>query len=451
MKRIKVLGLFIALLMSLPTSAQDDVVFEDAYEAVKNMALGWNLGNTLDANSGSTTNMWIELWSGATVAAYETAWGQPLTKQSLMHMFKESGFNAIRIPVTWYPHIGNVVVTKQYIDGEAKGVWDKSTWTGYDVNSSWMSRVKEVVDYVINEGMYCILNVHHDTGDATTAWLTATPASYNTNRERYEELWTQIATEFRDYDEHLLFEGYNEMLDSMGSWNYASSKNYNALYAKRSYQAINSYAQSFVDAVRATGGNNSQRNLIVSTYGACCGMGTWSDYLQDPLKYMKLPADSVSNHIIFEVHSYPNVSDLDVAKTNTATMIARLKSHLVKKGAPVIFGEWGTSDSDDYTSNVIAFSRYFVEVAKAAGMATFRWMCLSDGKDRSVPKWTEPEIKEAMVKGYYGEDGYVSSVEKTVTESSSSLHDDIYNLQGLPVHDMSRPGIYIKDGKKFIR
>ena len=92
-------------------------------------------------------------------------------------------------------------------------------------------------------------------------------------------------------------------------------------------------------------------------------------------------------------------------------MISRLKSMLVSKGAPVIFGEWGSSgvdsgDYEKYKDNLLEFARFFVEQATAAGMGTFMWMSLSDGNDRSVPKWTQEDLKDAIVKGYYGEGGY---------------------------------------------
>ena len=150
---------------------------------------------------------------------------------------------------------------------------------------------------------------------------------YNKEKARFEEIWRQIAEEFKDYDHHLLFEGYNEMLDSYGSWcfaSFATSSGYNASVASSAYQAINSYAQSFVNAVRSTGGNNAQRNLIVNTYGACCGSGTWNSHLTDPLTQMVLPTDDASNHLLFEVHSYLDVKNLNTAKSDFNQMLKRL-------------------------------------------------------------------------------------------------------------------------------
>lgn len=380
--------------------------FESAFQAVENMRLGWNLGNTLDSNSGDLDNMWIEMWTDRTPEAYETAWGQPVTRPELFKMFKEAGFNAVRVPVTWYPHM------EARMDNELK--WDPVTDPiGTKIQADWMKRVREIVDYVVGQGMYCILNIHHDTGAASTRWLVAGEEEYAAQKDRFEAVWTQIAEEFRDYDEHLLFEGYNEMLDPYNSWCFASfgtSSKYNATVAAAAYKAINNYARSFVDAVRATGGNNLQRNLIVSTYGACSGEGTWNTHLQDPLKQMQLPVDAASGHIIFEVHSYTGLgSGLSSAKSSVTKMMTAVRTNLASKGAPVIFGEWGTDNGEDYDkrrADMTAFLRYFVEQAKGNGFGTFYWMGLSDGEHRSVPEFNQPELVEAIVKGYYGDNGY---------------------------------------------
>ena len=422
--------------------------FETAASAVANMRVGWNLGNTLDSNSGDVSNMWIEKWTSRTPSDYETAWGQPVAKYELMKMFKEAGFNAVRVPVTWYPHM------------EAKFLLNGTTWDmanddiGTEIQTAWMKRVHEVVDYVISQGMYCILNVHHDTGASNTAWLVASEADYAKQKERFEAVWKQIAEEFKDYDEHLLFEGYNEMLDPYDSWSFASfgtSSNYNASVATSAYNAINSYAQSFVDAVRSTGGNNAQRNLVVSTYGACSGSGTWNSHLQDPLKLMKLPTDSVSNHLIFEVHTYLDVKNLNNVKSEVNRMIRDLKNNLASKGAPVIFGEWGTSTDggyDNYRSNMLAFARYFVEQAKTNNMGTFYWMGLSDGNSRSVPEFNQSDLKDAIIKGYYGDEGFTGILHPSITEIT--LHSGCYDLLGRP-HSISSKGFVIKMSDGTVR
>ena len=370
-----------AMLTPIIAFADDEIsAFESANDAVKHMKVGWNLGNTLDAHNGQRVT---------DPKVSEIMWGQPVTTPELMQMMKEVGFGAIRVPVTWYPHM----------DGNNK------------VDAAWMKRVHEIVDYVISTGMYCILNVHHDTGadsDNTKSWLKADQTVYNQQKARYEYLWQQIAEEFKDYGERLLFESYNEMLDTYNSWcfaSFAAPGQYNASVATSAYNAINSYAQSFVNTVRATGGNNAKRNLIVNTYGACNGSGTWNSHLQDPLKQMKLPTDITEGHIIFQVHAYPNVVDLSSAMKEVDQIFRDLNTYLVQKGAPVVIGEWGTSNGNDYIerqSNVLSFAKYFVEQAKAYNYAPFFWMGLSDGTARSFPAFNQADLVMTILQAYYG-------------------------------------------------
>lgn len=438
------------VMLTLPLMVQAQAEFETAHEAVGNMQLGWNLGNTLDSNSGDVNNMWIEAWTNRKPADYETAWGQPVTKPELMKMFKEAGFNAIRVPVTWYPHMEATFKSVKWDNAkQALTAWDMANDLGTKVDAEWMKRVREVVDYVVGQGMYCILNVHHDTGASNTAWLIADDSAYKKERSRFEALWTQIAEEFRDYDEHLLFEGYNEMLDTQRSWcfaSFAANGGYNASIAESAYSGINSYAQSFVNAVRATGGNNAQRNLIVNTYGSCSGSGTWNSHLQDPLKQMKLPEDAAKDHLLFEIHSYLDVKNLNNAKKEVDQMISDVKTNLMSKGAPVIFGEWGTSTEngyESYRSNMLAFARYFVQQATINGIGTFYWMGLSDGNHRSVPEFNQKDLVEALRTGYYAKGGDETTV--TGLENTSQAPSDVYDLKGRKASSNTslRKGLYV--------
>lgn len=380
-----------------PEPGPEPVVFESAADAVVNMGAGWNLGNTLDSNSGDINNMWIEAWSDRSPKSYENAWGQPQATRELFHLFKEAGFGAIRVPVTWWPHMGTITVTIK----DNKGYWDKSEWTGYEVDPVWMARVKEVVDYVLAEDMYCILNVHHDTGDGNTAWLLASEEGFEAAKDRYQALWEQIATQFKDYGEKLLFESYNEMLDPLGSWcfaSFASTNNYDAAIAQSAYNGINSYARLFAQTVRATGGNNEQRNLIVNTYGACSGDGTWSQHLKEPLTNMALPEEP--GHMAIQVHSYWNADKFASQKADIDRLFVNLDKNIVQRlGVPVIIGEWGGGSGEDTDDNV-TFAGYFSQKVHDSGMAAFWWMGLSDGDDRAVPSWTMPRTKDAIVKAY---------------------------------------------------
>ncbi len=164
-------------------------VEESAVDAVRNMGIGTNFGNCTDAVA-----MWMNMKSNS-VTDFEKAWGQVPTTKPMVDFLKQNGFNSVRIPVTWFQHM------------KADGT----------VDEAWMNRIQEIVDYVIDNGMYCILNVHHDTGadsDDVKHWIKADEANYKENKEKFEYLWTQIATRFKNYDQHLVFEGYNEMLDA---------------------------------------------------------------------------------------------------------------------------------------------------------------------------------------------------------------------------------------------
>ena len=378
-----------------PPGPADSEGWEYASSAVHRMRVGWNLGNTLEANSGNLQWMWIEAWTDRSTSAYETAWGQPVATSELIHMFKEAGFNTIRVPVTWYPHMGKFDVSVQMIDGEATPVGDFSTWTGYDVNPVWMARVKEVVDYVIDEGMYCILNVHHDTGDASTAWLRADPKAYEQYRERYAELWKQIADEFAGYGQTLLFESFNEMLDMKGTWNYSTSE---------AHETINKWNADFVATVRATGGNNAHRNLILNTYAASTDPRALADF--------RLPEDSADHHLMAEVHSYaPYLFAFDqdagraVNEFNDAcdrevrSIIGNLNTYLVSRGIPCVLGEYGCTGSRSEEERAKQAACY-VSAAAEYDIACVYWMALSDTDDRKVPKWTCPKIKDAIIKAY---------------------------------------------------
>lgn len=369
---------------------------ESAADAVRKMGAGWNLGNSLDANSGDENHMWIEAYSNRTNETYETAWGQPVTTRELFRMFKETGFNAIRIPVTWYPHMGTIQL--QWVDEDWH--WDKSAWTGYEVDPVWMARVKEVVDYVIDEGMYCILNVHHDTGAASTAWLVAGEPEFEAAKARYQSLWQQIAETFKDYDARLLFESYNEMLDPYDSWcfaSFATPARYDADVAASAYRGINQYAKLFVETVRASGGNNALRNLVINTYGACSGDGTWNSHLTDPLAQLELP--EAPGHLAVEVHSYWEADKFDAQKADIDRLFSNLDQHIVRRlGVPVIIGEWGGGNVSDEVA--ARFAGYFSRKAHDAGIAALMWMGLSDGNDRAVPAWTMPLTKDAILKPY---------------------------------------------------
>lgn len=363
--------------------------FESAVSAVKNMKIGWNLWNTLDSYSRDETFTKPQDW--------ETCWGNYVTKPELMKMMRKSGFNAIRVPVTWFPHVDH--------DGK--------------IDQAWMERVREVVDYVIDQGMYCILNTHHDTAGfddengqfIPNAGIVADETFYINNKEWFENLWKQIAEEFKDYDEHLVFEGYNEMCDKYGSW-FTPDKSHGETHVQQSYKALNDFAQSFVNAVRSTGGKNTERNLLVNDYTA--SIGPEEGWPIESLEQMKIPEDITNNHIIFGTHDYwmGNKDEIDA-------VLGFIEKYYTSKGVPTIIGEWG-----DYKESVNYEDHhgYFIEQAKANDIATFLWGGMSGGIMRSLPAFEKPEEAKSVLKAYYG-DWYEPKL----------LTIDDYNLQAIKV------------------
>ena len=375
--------------------------WETAADAVKNMGVGWNLGNTLESNSGDVENMWIEAFTSRRPTDYENAWGQTDATRALIHMFKEAGFNAIRVPVTWYPHMGTLSVsTYQDSKGDWHGRWDKAAWMAltpaeYKVDRTWMARVKEVVGYVLAEDMYCILNVHHDTGTSTTAWLRADQNVYAAVKERYCNLWTEIATEFESFGPKLLFESFNEMLDATNTWNYVSAE---------ADRVINAYNADFVATVRATGGNNAKRNLVLNTYAASPD--------ERALKDFALPNDSVEGHLMAEVHSYApynfafdtqwpqEVFDANCDR-EVRSIMEGVGRNLVAKGIPCILGEYGADTGKRAEAELAKQAACYVSQGAKYNIACFYWMGLSDGPDdRKAPRWTKPTLKDAILQAY---------------------------------------------------
>lgn len=205
-----------------------------------NMSPGWNVGNSLEAIGG------------------ETAWGNPLVTQALMNSIKSAGFKSVRIPVSW----------KQYADAND------------NISASWMARVTEVVNYARSAGLYAVINIHWDGG-----WMQPTYAQQATANARITKFWTQIANNFKTYDDYLLFAGTNEV---MVDGDYGTP-------TVEYYTVQNSFNQTFVNAVRATGGYNASRHLVVQ------GFNTNIDHA---INFFTVPSDSATKKLMVEVHYY---------------------------------------------------------------------------------------------------------------------------------------------------
>lgn len=312
-----------------------------ASQEVAAINVGWNLGNTLDSYGTWITNV--------NPTSVETAWGNPVTTEAMILSVKEQGFNAIRIPVTW----------AHFTDDEG------------NVDPAWMSRVHEVVDYAYNAGMYVILNVHHDTGEHgndKVCWMIADMNTYEQTVDRFVGLWTNIANEFKDYGDRLMFEGYNELLDMNNSWNYSTTGN-------TAYEATNAYAQAFVDAVRSTGGNNANRNLIVNTYVCSVDQAVRDNFV--------LPTDTVDNHLICEVHCYTPWWFSTAEDTSAVQFTEQYRNEVIalmntiqefsnQLGVPVIIGEFGPEYKNNDDQRVAYIECYIAEAA-SRGIKCFWW------------------------------------------------------------------------------
>lgn len=312
------------------------------------MNVGWNLGNSLDTPTKGDKDLPIEL--------YETLWGNPTTTREMIHAVKEAGFGVIRVPVTWAHHM------------DENG----------NVDKAWMDRVEEVVNYVLDEGIYCIINVHHDTGAA--GWLRASGSKYEEERTKFENLWLQIATRFRDYDEKLIFEGFNEIMNDKNEW---------GVPEKEALDVVNKLNQLFVDTVRASGGNNYHRNLICNPYAA--------SLIPVTLAKTKIPTDPAGKgHIILQVHTYAPSSYTE-STTNKLSFFhkALLKIEVWLMGVtsnlkrvPVVLGEFGSYVKDN-PENSYAYLKTIRNSANFHGILCIIW---DDGGrykifDRNTLEW----------------------------------------------------------------
>lgn len=375
---------------------------ESAHDMVANFKLGYNMGNNLESNPYG--NWWDA--STKTPHDYETAWGQPEITSATINALKAKGINVIRIPVTWYPHIPNF--NKTYTGNDAD----------YTIDAAWMARVKQVVDMVHDAGMYCIINIQHDggannkSGDPNSAWLHAGD-DYDNVTKIYQAIWQQIATEFKDYDDKLIFESFNEILDANSSWTAPAAGNV-------AYQTIAKLQQDFVNVVRQTGGNNTYRNLLVSTYAD----GTTQVVLDE----FQLPTDPSANHLCATFHSYDpywfcngNNADVEIKpgdseavkkqkeeqksyyinvfgadqQTEIDAIFDRVSKKCNALGVPYFFGEFGAIGDHPGMAERAKYADYVTQKFNEYKTAGLWWSGLID---RNTQTWTEEEIIDAMVK-----------------------------------------------------
>lgn len=327
-----------------------------AQEIVEEMHLGWNLGNTLDADDN------------------ETAWGNPETTQAMIDAVHDAGFNTVRIPVTWMHHMGGA--------------------PDYTIDEGWMNRVEEVVGYVLQNDMYAILNTHHDS------WVSVMPdADQDAIRTRLGLLWTQIATRFRDYDEHLIFETLNEpRTTDETEWSGGTP-------AARSI--INTYNLAAVNAIRATGGNNSGRFLMVPTHAANPSDDTIAALVipnNDPNIIVSLHTYYPYELSLGDEDSWGSASDIEEMEEE----LDRIYNLLPAQGRAVVIGEWGTQHRNNTAVRALHAETY-ARLVRERGMCSVWWDngALSEGadgfglldRDASPPTWAFPTVVQGLAAG----------------------------------------------------
>ena len=351
------------------------------------LGIGWNLGNHFDAYNNGVSG--------------ETAWGNPKATQATMNKVKAAGFSTVRIPVTWMGHIGAA--------------------PDYKIDEKWLNRVAEVVGYAEAAGLNAIVNMHHDGADSKN-WLdikTAAkdPAVHQQILDQVSAMWRQIADKFKDKGDFLIFEAFNEIHD--GGWGWGENRNDGG----KQYQCLNEWNQAFVDAVRASGGENADRILGIPAY--CTNVDI-------AVQTFKMPEDVVEGRLIMAVHCYdPYDYTLPATKSewghtadeskkvsgnNEADLkrvFEKIYNNFIKKGIPVYMGEFGCVNRA--TAREQAFQQYYLKyyakLAKTYFVPSIIWDNGAKGAgnekhafiDHGTGEYCSPEAKaaiEAMVDSY---------------------------------------------------
>lgn len=359
-------AIFVSSAFAGDTPAEPEAMREmTSIDIAKEMSPGWNLGNTLEA------------------LPTETSWGNPPVTQELMNAVKTAGFKSVRIPVSWAAHAGS----------------DDT------IRANWMARVTEVVNYARKAGLYVILNEHWDGG-----WQQPTFAKQAEANAKLAKLWGQIAENFKNYDDHLLFAGTNEI---------TIANNYGPPTAENA-AVQNSFNQTFVNTVRATGGNNAKRHLVVQGYNT---------NIDHTVASAVLPADPTPNHLMMEVHFYdpynftlneksaiwqwgalakdPKAAEPWANEAYVDAQFQKMKEHFIDKGVAVILGEYSAIMKAEYEGQErqrVYWDAYVTKAAFKRGIVPVYWDSGATGNhaaglfNRKTGEQPYPYIVDAIVK-----------------------------------------------------
>lgn len=336
-------------------------------EVVVDMGLGINLGNTMESCGVS----------GDTVTAFETGWGSPVITRETIQGYADSGFGVLRIPVAW------------------SNMMDFSN--DFEINADYMARVQELTEWALDSGMYAIVNIHYDSG-----WWKYFPEKKEWCMNRYTRVWEQICENFKDFNHKLMFESLNEE----GGWDSMWNRYSNEGDKEGSYGLLNEINQKFVDIVRASGGNNETRHLLIAGYG------TDIDLTCDPL--FKMP-DDPKNRCAVSVHYYtPSTfcilkEDADWGKLQTTwgkdsemkvliDNMDKMKEAFVEKGIPVIIGEFSVCEKQvKEKESVCLWLTSVIKEATERGMCPVLWDVTGYYYDRTNCKFIDEELLSKMI------------------------------------------------------
>ncbi len=332
----------ILVFASVALWAQTNPLNMTTAQVVKDMGLGINLGNTFESNGD-----WI---NGTTVNDYETAWGSPTITKAMIDGYKSAGFKTVRIPVSW----------TNLMTGNTTG-------GTYTISTALLNRVEEVVDWVLGNGMYAIVNIHHQN------WIRDNfPNDSAECMKKYTRIWEQVSAKFKDKSGYLILESMNEE----GVWQTVWTDMYsNGTTGKaRAYGLLNAINKKFYDIIQASGGNNANRHLLIAGYD------TNIDRTSDPM--FKLPTGCT--HCAVSVHYYDPFGFTHIDKdgdwtpylatwgtqadiNSLNTEISKMETNFVDKGIPVIIGEYGFASklNDSRGRTQAQVTNYTLKVAEA--------------------------------------------------------------------------------------
>jgi endoglucanase len=334
----------------------------------RQMGVGWNLGNTLEACGGI---------KGSSVRDYETAWGNPVTTKAMIDGVKAAGFKSMRVPVAW----SNMIGPKP----------------NYTINKELLGRVAEVAKYGLDNDMYVIINIHWDGG-----WIHRFSTDYDETMRKYKGVWSQVAAHFKGYSDHLIFESMNEEGSFDDLWNvYGGKPN----QKDRAYRLLNQINQQFTDLVRASGGHNGKRYLLIAGYGTDIGRTV------DPA--FEMPRDP-ARHSMVSVHYYspPTFAILEKDASwgkaayswGTPTEVEAvkrdmlpLKKRFLDKGIPVIVGEFGCPTVNKDPASVVKYLTTVCETAYSLGCVPMLWD-IGNIYDRQTRRFKNPQLGEALAR-----------------------------------------------------